>query len=47
VDKALEDADARHKFEIQVLEDKHQQDLQVFCFVLFLKRGLFVILNKS
>ncbi|XP_020034130.1 uncharacterized protein C6orf163 homolog [Castor canadensis] len=28
VDKALEDADARHKFEIQVLEDKHQQDLQ-------------------
>ncbi|XP_069866857.1 uncharacterized protein C6orf163 homolog isoform X1 [Dipodomys merriami] len=28
VEKALEDADARHKFEILVLEEKHQKDLQ-------------------
>ncbi|XP_012888300.1 PREDICTED: uncharacterized protein C6orf163 homolog [Dipodomys ordii] len=28
VEKALEDADARHKFEIRVLEEKHQKDLQ-------------------
>ncbi|KFO29415.1 uncharacterized protein C6orf163 homolog [Fukomys damarensis] len=28
VEKALEDANARHKFQIQVLEEKHQKDLQ-------------------
>ncbi|KAM4866173.1 uncharacterized protein C6orf163 homolog [Thomomys bottae] len=28
VEKALEDADSRHKFEILVLEEKHQKDLQ-------------------
>ncbi|EHB05055.1 hypothetical protein GW7_13485, partial [Heterocephalus glaber] len=29
VEKALEDANARYKFQIQVLEKKHQKDLQV------------------
>ncbi|XP_004628355.1 uncharacterized protein C6orf163 homolog [Octodon degus] len=28
VDKALEDANERHKFQIQILEEKHQKDLQ-------------------
>lgn len=28
VDQALEDADARHKFEIRVLEEQHQKDLK-------------------
>lgn len=28
VDKALEDANERHKFQLQVLEEKHQKDLQ-------------------
>nr|XP_004667182.1 uncharacterized protein C6orf163 homolog [Jaculus jaculus] len=28
VEKALEDASTRHRFEIQVLEEKHQKDLQ-------------------
>ncbi|XP_048210567.1 uncharacterized protein C6orf163 homolog [Perognathus longimembris pacificus] len=28
VERALEDADSRHKFEIEVLEEKHRRDLQ-------------------
>nr|XP_003474787.1 uncharacterized protein C6orf163-like [Cavia porcellus] len=28
VERALEDADVRHKFQIQILEEKHQKDLQ-------------------
>ncbi|OBS69869.1 hypothetical protein A6R68_01591, partial [Neotoma lepida] len=30
VDKALEDANDRHKFEIKILEEQHQRDLKVF-----------------
>ncbi|XP_028635981.1 uncharacterized protein C6orf163 homolog [Grammomys surdaster] len=29
VDQALEDADAKHKFEIRILEEQHQRDLKV------------------
>jgi hypothetical protein len=41
VDQAVEDAEARHKFEIRVLEEQHQKDLKVLsirtCPLSFLK----------